>query len=228
MPVRVLVADDDTDMIEGMSWYLEAEGFQVVTAHTGTAALARFQADKPDVVILDIMMPELDGLKVCERIRQESNAYILMLSAREGELDKVRAFEMGADDYVTKPFSAAELMARIKALLRRSSRGQQITPNFRWQGLEVFQDEHRVTVNGETVSLSSMEFDLLAALVRRPRIVFSRTQLVDLVWGDNFYGELRLVDTHVYRLREKLTKAGLANCPIVTIRGVGYAFRPDS
>ena len=172
-------------------------------------------------------MPEMDGVQVCETIRGESNAFILMLSAREGEIDRVRALEKGADDYVTKPFYATELVARIKALLRRTQRGQQENPNFGWAGLQVYLDERRVTVQGTPVPLSTMEFDLLVALIRRPRVVLSRNQLVDILWGDNFYGELRLVDNHVYRLREKLVEAGLQNCPIVTIRGVGYAFRPE-
>ena len=228
MATRILIADDDRDLIEGLSWYLDAAGFQVSIAYSGTEALSKFQTEQPEVVILDIMMPEMDGIKVCEQIRRQSDAFIMMLSAREGEIDKVRALETGADDYMTKPFSTSELVARVKALLRRAQRGQQTAPSFRWQGLEVFLDERRVLVNGSAVTLSTMEFDLLAALIRRPRIVFSRNQLVDLVWGDAFYGELRLVDTHVYRLREKLLNAGLANCPIVTIRGVGYAFRPEA
>lgn len=228
MPARILIADDDPDLIEGLRWYLEAEGYQVTTAINGSAALAAFHADKPDVVILDIMMPQMDGIAVCEAIRAVSTAvFILMLSAREGEIDKVRALEKGADDYVTKPFHASELIARIKALLRRAQRGQQTTPNLHWAGLEIFLDERRVTVHNADVPLSTTEFDLLATLLRRPRAVFSRNQLVDIVWGDDFYGELRLVDTHIYRLREKLLQAGLVHCPIVTIRGVGYAFRPD-
>jgi DNA-binding response OmpR family regulator len=139
----------------------------------------------------------------------------------------VRALEKGADDYVTKPFHATELVARIKALLRRARPGEQASPSLRWEGLEVFLEERRVTVKGEPVPLSTMEFDLLAALMQRPRRVLSRNELVDLVWGEDFYGELRLVDTHIYRLREKLSQAGLPDCPITTIRGVGYAFRPE-
>ncbi|MHB9025552.1 MAG: response regulator transcription factor [Armatimonadota bacterium] len=224
---HVLIADDDPDFVEGLRWYLEAERFQVSVAENGPAALEAFRALKPEIVILDIMMPGMDGIEVCATLRRESEVYILMLSARESEIDKVRALEGGADDYVTKPFHASELVARLRALLRRARRGQQETPSFRWQGLEIFSDEHRVTVHGQTVPLSAMEYELLSALMRRPRTVFSRNQLVDLVWGDEFYGELRLVDNHVYRLREKLVKAGLTNCPIVTIRGVGYAFRPE-
>lgn len=227
MPTRILLADDDQDLVEGLRWYLEAAGFQVCTAASGPGALEVFRAERPDVAILDIMMPGLDGVRVCEQIRQESDAFVLMLSARESEVDKVRALEKGADDYVTKPFYAAELAARIRALLRRDRRGAQMTPNLHWQGMAIFLTERRVTVHETPVPLSATEFDLLAALVQRPRQVFSRNQLVDILWGSDFYGELRLVDNHVYRLREKLLHAGLSPCPIVTIRGVGYAFRPE-
>ncbi|MHB0937919.1 MAG: response regulator transcription factor [Armatimonadota bacterium] len=228
MMARILLVDDDSDLVEGLRWYLEAAGYDVAVAGDGKAALEQFRAVQPDVAILDIMMPELDGVQVCETIRRESDAFIMMLSAREGEIDKVRALEKGADDYVTKPFYASELVARIKALLRRADRGGQPAPGLRWQGLAVFLDERRVTVNGAEVPLSTTEFDLLTAMMGRPRVVFSRNQLVDIIWRDEpFYGELRLVDNHVYRLREKLLQAGLANCPITTIRGVGYAFRPE-
>jgi len=227
MQTKILLADDDQDLIEGLRWYLEAEGFQVFVVDNGQAALDVFRAEHPAVVILDIMMPGLDGVQVCEAIRQESEAFVMMLSARDGEIDKVRALQKGADDYVTKPFYASELAARIKALLRRAQRGSQSTPNYHWKELELYLDERRVSVCGNTVILSVMEFELLAALLRRPRTVFSRNQLVDIIWGDDFVGELRLVDNHVYRLREKLINAGLSHCPIVTIRGVGYAFRPE-
>jgi DNA-binding response OmpR family regulator len=228
MPARILLADDDQDLVEGLRWYLEAEGFQVYTVDDGPAALRCFREVQPDVVILDIMMPGMDGVQVCDAIRRESDAFVLMLSARDTEIDKVRALDKGADDYVTKPFYAAELTARVKALLRRARRGTQSTPNLRWQSLEVFIDERRVMVGTTAVNLSTMEFDLLVAMMRRPRTVFAREQLVDILWGDEFVGELRLVDNHVYRLREKLIRVGLDPCPIATIRGVGYAFRPEA
>jgi DNA-binding response OmpR family regulator len=228
MAARILIADDNADMIDGLSWYLEAAGFEVITAATGQEALAKFSTEHPDVVILDIMMPEVDGVTVCETIRRESNVYIMMLSAREGEIDKIRALDKGADDYVTKPFSAGEVVSRIKALLRRSQHAPQTTATFRWKGLSVFLDEHRVQVQGSDVPLTTLEFELLAILMRHPRIVFSRNQLIDAVWGDAGYdGGSRLVDNQVYRLREKLLSAGLDPCPIATIRGVGYAFRPE-
>jgi len=227
MAARILVADDNADMIDGLSWYLEAAGFEVITAATGQVALEKFATERPDVVILDIMMPEVDGITVCETIRRESDVYIMMLSAREGEIDKIRALDKGADDYVTKPFSAGEVVSRIKALLRRSQHAPQTTATFRWKCLSIFLDEYRVQVNGADVPLTTLEFDLLVTLMRHPRIVFSRNQLIDSVWGDAGYeGGSRLVDNQVYRLREKLLSAGLDPCPIATIRGVGYAFRP--
>jgi two-component system response regulator RegX3 len=225
MATHILVADDDADLVEGLRWYLEAEGFRVTMVGDGPAALAAFRAERPAVVILDVMMPGLDGISVCAEIRRESDAFIIMLSARDGEIDKVRALELGADDYVTKPFYAAELGARVKAHLRRAAAPE--TSVLRWQRLEMRLDERRVTVDGVEVALSATEFTLLAALLRRPRTVFPRERLAELLWGDDFYGELRLVDNHVYRLREKLSAAGLGNPPIVTVRGVGYAFRPE-
>lgn len=224
----VLIADDDKDLIEGLSWYLEAEGFDVVTAVDGVSALEKFREHHPGVVILDIMMPGMDGVEVCGAIRRESDAYIMMLSARDGELDKVRALSIGADDYVVKPFHATEVVARIKAFLRRYQGKSQESDVYRWKGLLVSVSERRATVDGEAVDLTSMEFDLLAAMMAKPKSVFPREQLIKVIWGDDFYGELRLVDNHVYRLRDKLTNAGLENCPIVTIRGVGYAFRPET
>lgn len=228
MATRILIADDNADMIDGLSWYLEAAGFEVISACTGQEALDRFAADDPDMVILDIMMPEIDGVAVCETIRRRSDVPIMMLSAREGEIDKIRALDKGADDYVTKPFSAGEVVSRIKALLRRAQHAPQTAASFRWKGLSIFVDEHRVQVNDVDVPLTMLEFELLVTLMRHPRIVFSRNQLIDAVWGDAGYDSgSRSVDNQVYRLREKLVSAGLEPCPIATIRGVGYAFRPE-
>lgn len=225
---HILIADDDKDLVEGLRWYLEAEGFQVTCACDGSSALEAFKTARPDVLILDIMMPGMDGVGVCEAVRAESDAYVMMLSARDGEIDKVRALSIGADDYVTKPFHVTELVARVKALLRRGRGEQPQQPNsYQWQELRVLVDERRVDVKGVIADLTGMEFDLLVALMRRPRMVISRDELVKIVWGDDFYGESRLVDNHVYHLREKLAKAGLRNCPIATVRGVGYAFRPE-
>lgn len=225
--MSVLIADDDADLIEALRWYLEAEGFEVIVAPDGETALERFRAEQPDLVILDVMMPKGDGIRVCEIIRSESDAMILILSARDSEIDKVRALQIGADDYVTKPFHVQELLARIHALMRRSSRGRTLPSSYRWRNLELSADEHRVSVNGAPVELTPMEFGLLATLMSRPRVALSRQQLVEAVWGSDFYGDTRLVDNLIYRLRDKLTSAGCADFPIVTVRGVGYAYRPE-
>jgi DNA-binding response OmpR family regulator len=226
MTSHILIVDDDPELTEAVSWYLEAEGMRATRVTNGAAALEVFRAERPDAVIIDIMMPGMDGFELCRTIRRESQVPILMLSAREGEADKVRALDIGADDYVTKPFGAMELVARVKALLRRA--GQAGEASLRFSGIEILPEQRKVLVQGEEVPLSALEFDLLLTLVRRPRIVFSREQLADLVWGDDFSGELRLVDSHIYRLRDKLIKAGLDPCPVATVRGVGYAFRPQA
>jgi DNA-binding response OmpR family regulator len=225
--MRILIADDDADLVEGLRWYLEAEGYEVVAARDGESAVEIFREEKPDLVILDIMMPRMDGMEVCEMISRESDAMIMMLSARDGEIDKVRALKIGADDYVTKPFHILELVARIQALLRRQGRGQAAPADYRWRNLDLSVGERRLLIDGEVVELTAMEFDLLAALMATPRIVLPRKQLVEIVWKGSFYGELRLVDNLVYRLREKLTAAGCPDFPIVTVRGAGYVYRPE-
>lgn len=227
MGVRILMVDDDVDLIEGLRWYLEAEGFETLTASDGEAALEVFRKERPDLVILDIMMPKMDGIKVCEAITAESNAMVLMLSARDSEIDKVRALKIGADDYVTKPFHISELVARIQALIRRKNRSLRSGAVYRWNNLNVFHDEHRAYVDGNVIDLTAMEFELLSTLMSHPQVVLTREQLVQVVWGDDFYGELRLVDNLVYRLRDKLVKAGCPDLPVVTVRGVGYAYRPE-
>lgn len=227
MSTRVLIVDDDPNLVEGLRWYLEAEGFEVTTATDGEAAIETFRSERPDLLILDIMMPKVDGIRVCEVVSSESDALIVMLSARDSDIDKVRALKLGADDYVTKPFNISELVARIQALVRRRNRGRAAAPACRWRNLELSADEHRVKVDGSVVELTAMEFDLLAALMEHPQVALSREQLVEKVWGGDFYGEFRLVDNLVCRVRERLAGAGCADFPIVTIRGVGYAYRPQ-
>lgn len=227
MADRILVVDDDTDLIDGLRWYLEAEGFEVTAASDGESAIGIFREQRPDLVILDIMMPGTDGMKVCETISAESDVMVMMLSAKNLEIDKVRALQLGADDYVTKPFHALELVARVKALIRRKTKGQTAAPSYRWKNLQVFVDEHRVTVGDTNVELTAMQFDLLVALMGRPHVVLAREQLVEIVWGGEFYGELRLVDNLAYRMRERLAAAGCTDLPIVAIRGVGYVYRPE-
>ncbi len=226
MTARILIIDDDANLMEGLKWYLEAEGFETMTAVDGEAALEVFRNERPDMLILDIMMPKVDGIKVCETISSESDALIIMLSARDGEIDKVRALKAGADDYVTKPFNVSELVARIQALMRRRNRSNVNGPDCRWRNLELSLAEHRVRVDGSVVELTTMEFDLLVALMESPQIVLPREKLVETIWGADFCGEFRLVDNLVCRLREKLAASGCAEFPIMTIRGIGYAYRP--
>jgi len=227
MADRILIVDDDKDLIEGLRWYMESEGFEITSANDGESAIAIFREQKPDLVILDIMMPGMDGIKVCEIVTAESDAMVMMLSAKNLEVDKVRALQSGADDYVTKPFHALELVARIKALIRRKTKGQPTVPSYRWKNLQVYVDERRVAVDVTNVELTAMQFDLLSALMSRPHTVFSREQMVELIWGGEFYGELRLVDNLIYRMRERLAVAGCTDLPIVAIRGVGYVYRPE-
>ncbi|NLN79673.1 MAG: response regulator transcription factor, partial [Armatimonadetes bacterium] len=223
----ILIVDDDANLIEGLRWYLEAEGFDILTASDGETAVEVFRREQPDMLILDIMMPKIDGVKVCEMISSESDAMIMMLSARDSDIDKVRALKLGADDYVTKPFNVSELVARIQALIRRRNRSQGSVPAYRWRNMELSQDDRRVKVDESVVELTTMEFDLLATLMEHPQVVMSREQLVNAIWGEDFYGEFRLVDNLVFRLRDKLTGAGCADFPIATVRGVGYAYRPE-
>jgi DNA-binding response OmpR family regulator len=214
---HILIVDDDPELTEAVSWYLEAEGMRATRVANGAAAMETFRAERPDAVVIDIMMPGMDGFALCRAIRNQSNVPVLMLSARDGEADKVRALNIGADDYVTKPFGAMELVARVKALLRRG--GEATGTSLRFPGIEVLPEQRKVLVHKKEVALSALEFDLLVTLARRPGIVFSREQLADLVWKDGFSGDLRLVE---------LTESGLDPCPIATVRGVGYAFRSQA
>jgi DNA-binding response OmpR family regulator len=224
MPGHILIADDDDGLTKAVSWYLEAEGYSVSARHDGQAAWEAFKKEGADAVIIDVMMPVMDGFQLCRAVRQVSRVPILMLSARDAEIDKVQALNLGADDYVTKPFGPMELVARVRALLRRASYME--GPALQFGDLQIARDQRQVFVKGQPVELPALEFDLLDALASRPHRVLSRDQLVALVWED-FYGDERLVDTHIYRLRKQLIGAGLEPCPIVTVRRAGYAFRPE-
>jgi two-component system response regulator RegX3 len=224
MAGHILIADDDEGLTKAVTWYLEAEGFRISAKHDGRAAWETFEKEGADAVIIDVMMPGMDGFQLCRSIRQNSRVPILMLSARDAEIDKVQALNLGADDYVTKPFGPMELVARVKALLRRSSFID--GPTLKFGALEIARDQRRVFISEAEIELPSLEFDLLTALASRPQRVLSRDQLVSLVW-DDFYGDDRLVDAHIYRLRKRLVAAGLDPCPIVTVRGTGYVFRPE-
>ena len=210
----ILVVDDEPPILELVRGYLEREGFTVRTAEDGHTAVEQVRVDRPDVVVLDLMLPGLDGLEVCRQIRTFSDAYVLMLTARSEEIDRIVGLSVGADDYLVKPFSPRELVARVKALLRRPRGG---LPTATSANLVIDPARRAVTVRGSAIILTATEFDILAALARDPGVVISRNQLLDRVWGPEFVGDDHLVDVHVANLRHKI-----GDGVVETVRGVGY------
>ncbi|HEV8546051.1 MAG TPA: response regulator transcription factor [Candidatus Limnocylindrales bacterium] len=228
MARTILVVDDETTLRETLVDALEAEGFQVVAAADGREALTRFRADRPDLVLLDLMLPELSGVEVCRIIRAESSVPIIMLTAKDSELDKVVGLELGADDYVTKPFSLRELSARIRAQFRRSEQSVAVEapPAVIDLGrVQVDLAGHRLLRDGQTLPIKPKAFELLTFLIRHPGQVFTRDQLLERVWGYDYAGETRTVDVHVHWLRSQVEDEASAPRFIHTVRGVGYVFR---
>src|SRR6195256_786004 len=219
---RVLVVDDEDHILELARLYLSREGYQIETVSDGAQALARFGQVKPDLVVLDIMLPNVDGLTICREIRKLSQVPIIMLTARDEVTDKVVGLELGADDYLTKPFHPQELVARAKALLRRARVEPDLPKLIRAGKLEIDLERHEVRFGKAKVQLRPKEFDLLTLLARHPGRVFQRSELLDLVWGYDFPGYTRTVDVHVQQLREKLAAAGVTDPSIETVWGVGY------
>lgn len=222
MSTTVLVVEDDEDILRLLDHHLRGAGFEVLTSEDGYQALSLARQHIPHLILLDLMLPGLDGLEVCRQLKQGSATKaipIIMLTARGEEIDRVVGLELGADDYVVKPFSPRELILRIRAILRRSSSGQEASAVWQEEGLQVDLEAHRVLVDGEQVTLTATEFKLLVELLRNRGKVQSRDQLLDKVWGYHFEGYARTVDTHVRRLRQKL---GDYSEWIETVRGVGY------
>lgn len=219
---KVLVVDDESHILELARLYLSREGYQIETVSDGAQALARFGQVKPDLVVLDIMLPNVDGLTICKEIRKQSQVPIIMLTARDEVTDKVVGLEVGADDYLTKPFHPQELVARAKALVRRAKLEPDQPKLIRAGRLEVDLGRHEVRYGEVKLQLRPKEFDLLALLARHPGRVFQRSELLDLVWGYDFPGYTRTVDVHVQQLREKLSGGGVTNPVIQTVWGVGY------
>jgi DNA-binding response OmpR family regulator len=219
---KVLVVDDEDHIVELARLYLTREGYEVEGVGDGTQALARFGQVKPDLVVLDIMLPGADGIAICKEIRKQSQVPIIMLTARDEVTDKVVGLEIGADDYLTKPFHPQELVARAKALLRRARIEPDAPKLIRAGKLEVDLERHEVRHGQAKVQLRPKEFDLLALLSRHPGRVFQRSELLDLVWGYDFPGYTRTVDVHVQQLREKLAAGGVTDPSIQTVWGVGY------
>lgn len=230
MSQKILVVDDEPHILELVKYNLAQEGFEVLTAHDGAQAVARARDSQPDLIILDIMLPYVDGLEVCRQIRRDSAVPIIMLTAKGGELERVVGLEIGADDYVTKPFSPRELVARVRAILRRTaveaSPGQ--TGPLRGGGLVLDPNTHEVTLDGRLVDLTAKEFELLRLLLSHPNRVFTRDFLLEHIWGYDYYGSTRTVDMHISRLREKIEDDPASPTYIVTVRGVGYKFKAPS
>lgn len=224
---KILVVDDEPHIRTVLRGYLEAEGLEVAEAADGTEALAAIRNDPPALVLLDIMMPGIDGLETLRQMRTFSDAYVMLVTARAEEVDKLVGLGVGADDYVTKPFSPREVTARVRAMLRRDERASRDVDGdgaMRFHGLTIDRTRHEVEANGSAVVLSSLEFDLLAALVGAPGRVFSRAQLLEQVWGYDFYGDERVVDVHIRNLRARLGDDATDPHLIATVRGVGYKF----
>ena len=224
---RVLVVDDEPALRDLVGSYLRSEGFEVVEAVDGEDALARFGERAPDLVVLDLRLPGIGGLDVLREIRRTSSVYVIVLTARAEETDKLIGLELGADDYITKPFSPRELVARIRAVLRRKRDGDAVVPPdevTRFDGLSIDAGRHEVRVDHETVELTSLEFQLLANLAEAPGRVFTRRQLIERIWGWDFYGDERLVDVHIGNLRKALADSADDPRFIGTVRGVGYKF----
>jgi DNA-binding response OmpR family regulator len=230
-PLRVLVVDDEVALAGVVASYLEREGFAVDLAYDGPAAVAAAREHHPDLVVLDVMLPGFDGIEVCRQLRGFSDAYIIMLTARDEEVDKVVGLSVGADDYLVKPFSPRELIARVRAMLRRprsvtgtnvSSETTLDTRPLQVGGLLVDTVAHTASLDGASIDLTRTEFDLMATLAARPRAAFTRRQLIDAVWGPEWYGDEHVVDVHVGHLRRKLRDDASNPTYIRTVRGVGY------
>ena len=226
MPMKILVVDDERLLVKGIKFNLENEGYQVECAYDGTAAVELARTGGFDLIILDLMMPEIDGLEACMRIREFSNVPIIMLTARSEDTDKIIGFECGADDYITKPFNILELKARIRAMLRRATGSAAQGKSPITVGDLTLDTEQRVAIrDGEVVELTAKEYDLIELLMKNPRRVYSRENLMNVVWGYSYTGDYRTVDVHIRRLREKLERRPAEPEYILTKWGVGYNFK---
>ncbi|HET7350412.1 MAG TPA: response regulator transcription factor [Marmoricola sp.] len=219
---RVLVVEDEESYSDALAYLLRKEGYEVAIAATGPDALTEFDRAGADIVLLDLMLPGLPGTEVCRRIRQVSNVPVIMVSAKDDEVDKVVGLELGADDYVTKPYSPRELVARIRAVLRRGVEPEPDTTTLELGKVRMDVDRHVVTLDGEEVKLPLKEFELLEMFLRNPGRVLTRGQLIDRVWGSDYVGDTKTLDVHVKRLRAKLEPDPARPTMLTTVRGLGY------
>ena len=226
MAKKVLIIDDDEHICQILKDYFEFEDFEVVLAYTGKEGLKKVETEAPDIIILDIMLPEVDGWEVCQQLRPENNIPIIILSAKNKDTDRITGLEIGADDYVTKPFSPKEVVARARAVLRRvrnkDKKADQDEQKLEFPGLVINKNYRTVKAKGEEISLTPKEFELLWTIASNPRKVFPRERLLEVVWGYDYYGDMRTVDTHIKSLRKKLGEQ--ISSYIKTVWGVGYKF----
>jgi two-component system response regulator RegX3 len=224
---RILLIEDEQGIAEALEYQLEREGYQVDHVTDGREALNHFKVSGADLVLLDLMLPGMSGEDVCKELRRESKVPVIMLTAKDTEIDKVLGLELGADDYVTKPFSTRELLARVRALLRRSSsEGASSDGVLEGGGVRLDPDRHEVTVRDEPVQLARKEFELLEFLMEHPGRVLARETLIDRIWGSDYFGDTRTLDVHVKRLRSKIEADPHDPVHLVTVRGLGYKFVP--
>jgi two-component system, OmpR family, response regulator RegX3 len=222
---KVMVVEDEQSLREPLVYLLEKEGYEVLEASDGARALEFFKTEPIDLILLDIMMPGMSGNEVCRVIRQTSNVPVIMLTAKDSEIDKVVGLEIGADDYVTKPYSTRELLARMKAVLRRNSEPTQVTDGLLEGGpVSMDVDRHLVFVNGQKVAMPLKEFELLELLLENRNRVLTRAQIIDRVWGSNYFGDTKTLDVHVKRIRSKIEDDPARPVHLVTVRGLGYKF----
>jgi two-component system, OmpR family, response regulator RegX3 len=222
---RILIVEDEESFSDPLSYLLRKEGYDVAVADTGPAALAEFEQNGADLVLLDLMLPGLSGVDVCRQLRQRSSVPVIMLTAKDSEIDKVVGLELGADDYVTKPYSSRELLARIKAVLRRLAEPEELVPATIEAGpVRMDVERHTVSVDGAPVSLPLKEFELLEMLLRNAGRVLTRMQLIDRVWGADYVGDTKTLDVHVKRLRSRIEEHPARPKHLVTVRGLGYKF----
>ena len=225
---RVLVVEDEESFSDALSFMLRREGYEVGVAADGASALDEFDRHGADLVLLDLMLPGISGTEVCRTLRQRSTVPIIMVTAKDGEVDKVVGLELGADDYVTKPFSSRELVARIRAVLRRRGEPEEMLPSILEAGpVRIDVDRHVVAVRGETIAMPLKEFDLLELLVRNAGRVLTRGQIIDRVWGSDYVGDTKTLDVHVKRLRAKIEEDPRNPTLLLTVRGLGYKFEAE-
>jgi len=226
--MKILVVDDEDLLVKGIRFNLQHDGYEVITGSNGLEALQQMQTQKPDLVILDIMMPEMDGLTACSKIREFSNVPIILLTAKADDMDKLMGFDYGADDYLTKPFNILELKARVKALLRRSGARPKSEANMLTVGsISLDLDARNAYRGGQLADLTAKEFDVIEFLMRNPNRVYSREMLLDTIWAYEYRSDIRTVDVHIRRLREKLEQNPAQPEYIMTKWGVGYYFRKE-